>query len=199
MHSPLALRNELYDMLTGDRQWAILIRPECLEKESDRAAILCRICRKDCQLEGSGLLQPGSNLAPGADSFCRSRRVATGDEPRVRGPARESHPSSSTARTSTGLTTWLKDTKAADPRKVFRVADGVLHISGDGNGYVATEKEYRDYHLVVEYKWGQTDRRRQVRAELRASCCTRPVRTAAPAGRGCRRSSASSPRAASAT
>jgi hypothetical protein len=55
----------------------------------------------------------------------------------------------------TGLTTWLKDSKREDPRRVFSVADGMLHISGDGFGYVATEKEYQDYHLVVEYRWGK--------------------------------------------
>ena len=54
----------------------------------------------------------------------------------------------------TGLTTWLKDGKKEDPRKVFRVTEGELHITGDGMGYVATDKEYRDYHLVVEYRWG---------------------------------------------
>jgi hypothetical protein len=55
----------------------------------------------------------------------------------------------------TGLTTWLKDAKHDDPRRVFRVSDGLLHITGDGYGYVATEKEYRDYRLVVEYRWGE--------------------------------------------
>ncbi len=55
-----------------------------------------------------------------------------------------------------GLSTWLKDTKREDPRKVFRVTDeGTLHITGDGFGYVATLDEYRDYHLTVEYKWGK--------------------------------------------
>ena len=64
----------------------------------------------------------------------------------------------------TGLSTWLKDTKGSDPRQVFRVQDGLLHISGDGNGYVATEEEYRDYHLIVEYKWGKrTDGGKYVR------------------------------------
>jgi hypothetical protein len=63
-----------------------------------------------------------------------------------------------------GFTTWLKDTKREDPRKVFRVADGMLHVSGDGYGYAATDKEYRDYHLVVEYKWGKkTDGGKYVR------------------------------------
>src|SRR5262245_56643285 len=55
----------------------------------------------------------------------------------------------------TVLHTWLKDTKSEDPRKVFRVTDGMLHITGDGFGYVATDKSYRDYHVVVEYKWGK--------------------------------------------
>jgi hypothetical protein len=55
----------------------------------------------------------------------------------------------------TGLHTWLKDTKRKDPRKVFTVHDGLLHVSGDGFGYVATGKAYRDYRLVVEYKWGK--------------------------------------------
>lgn len=63
-----------------------------------------------------------------------------------------------------GLTTWLKDSKREDPKKVFTVKDGVLHLSGEGYGYVATEKEYRDYHLVVEYKWGKrTDGGKYVR------------------------------------
>ncbi len=54
-----------------------------------------------------------------------------------------------------GLSTWLEDTKDNDPRRVFRITDGLLHITGDGSGYLATEKEYRDYLLVVEFKWGK--------------------------------------------
>lgn len=64
----------------------------------------------------------------------------------------------------TGFSTWLKDSKRDDPRKVFAVKDGVLHLSGDGFGYVATDKDYRDYHLTVEYKWGKkTDGGKYVR------------------------------------
>jgi len=54
----------------------------------------------------------------------------------------------------TGLYTFLKDTKYEDPRKVFTVSDGMLHISGDGLGAILTKKDYRDYHLVCEFKWG---------------------------------------------
>ena len=57
-------------------------------------------------------------------------------------------------KTLSGLTTWLKDTKYEDPRKVFRVTDGMLHITGDGLGAVITKDEYRDYHLILEFKWG---------------------------------------------
>jgi hypothetical protein len=54
-----------------------------------------------------------------------------------------------------GLYTWLKDTKYEDPRKVFTVEKGMLHISGDGLGYICTKQRYRDYHLIVEYRWGE--------------------------------------------
>jgi hypothetical protein len=55
----------------------------------------------------------------------------------------------------TSLDTWLKKSQRKDPRKVFTVEDGLLHVSGEDNGYIGTDKEYRDYHLVVEYKWGK--------------------------------------------
>jgi len=51
--------------------------------------------------------------------------------------------------------TFLKDTKYEDPRRVFRVTNGLLHITGDGLGSLITNKEYRDYHLVLEFKWGE--------------------------------------------
>ncbi len=55
----------------------------------------------------------------------------------------------------TGFYTWLVDTKYTDPRQVFTVSNGVLHISGDGLGYLATTKEFANYRLVAEYKWGE--------------------------------------------
>lgn len=50
--------------------------------------------------------------------------------------------------------TWLQDTKREDPRGVFKLEDGVLHISGDGLGCLTTNDDYRDYHLVAEFRWG---------------------------------------------
>lgn len=63
-----------------------------------------------------------------------------------------------------GLTTWLKESKHDDPKKVFRVTDGLLHLTGDGFGYVATNVAYKDYRVVAEYKWGKkTDGGKYVR------------------------------------
>lgn len=42
-----------------------------------------------------------------------------------------------------------------DPKNIWTFAkDGTFNISGRGYGYVATKGNYRDYHLVLEFKWG---------------------------------------------
>ena len=42
-----------------------------------------------------------------------------------------------------------------DPKDIWTfAADGTFHISGRGYGYAATKENYRDYHLVIEFKWG---------------------------------------------
>ncbi len=53
-----------------------------------------------------------------------------------------------------GWYTFLRANKYADPKGVFTVKDGVLRISGEEWGGIATRRMYRDYHLVVEWKWG---------------------------------------------
>ena len=56
-----------------------------------------------------------------------------------------------------GFHTWLVDTKRTDPRQVFTVVNGEIRVSGDGLGYLATERRYRNYRLMVEYRWGNTN------------------------------------------
>jgi hypothetical protein len=56
-----------------------------------------------------------------------------------------------------GFRTWLVDARYSDPRKVFSVTNGVIRISGEGLGYLATEREYSDYCLIAEFKWGLTN------------------------------------------
>lgn len=42
-----------------------------------------------------------------------------------------------------------------DPKEIWTFPqDNHLHVSGRGYGYVATKQAYRDYHLVLEFKWG---------------------------------------------
>jgi 3-keto-disaccharide hydrolase len=63
-----------------------------------------------------------------------------------------------------GFTTWCKETGPRDPRRVYSVVDGTIRVSGEGRGYLATVESYRDYHLQVEYKWGErTDGSKYVR------------------------------------
>jgi hypothetical protein len=45
--------------------------------------------------------------------------------------------------------------KGADPDKIFTVKDGVIHCEGSVNGYVITDKEYENYVLKVQWRWGE--------------------------------------------
>ena len=41
-----------------------------------------------------------------------------------------------------------------DPENVFTVDNGLLHISGKEFGYIMTDKVFKNFRLVVEFKWG---------------------------------------------
>ena len=45
--------------------------------------------------------------------------------------------------------------KNNDPEKVFMVENSLLHISGKEFGYICTEKTFKNFHLVAEFKWGE--------------------------------------------
>lgn len=55
-----------------------------------------------------------------------------------------------------GWTTFLR-TKGVnhDPEQVFRVKNKELHVSGKEFGYVATTKTYDNFHLSLEFRWGE--------------------------------------------
>src|SRR4051812_31092884 len=53
-----------------------------------------------------------------------------------------------------GFSTYLKEHKSEDPEGVFTVQDGLIRISGEEFGGLATRESFRDYHLTVEWKWG---------------------------------------------
>jgi hypothetical protein len=55
--------------------------------------------------------------------------------------------------------TWLVDSHHGDPDRVFSVVDQVdgapaLRISGQRWGGIVTREAFRDYRLVVEFRWG---------------------------------------------
>ncbi len=45
--------------------------------------------------------------------------------------------------------------KLEDPAAVFTVADGMIRISGAEPGSLTTVREFSDYHLIVEWRWGR--------------------------------------------
>jgi Domain of Unknown Function (DUF1080) len=48
-----------------------------------------------------------------------------------------------------------KSEKNNDPHAVFKFEDDVIHASGEEFGYLATQKEYSNFHLSLEFKWGE--------------------------------------------
>lgn len=63
----------------------------------------------------------------------------------------------------TGWYTFLqKHGKNQDPDRVITIEDGAIHLYKDSPerskvvmGYIATEKEYGNYHLRLQYRWGE--------------------------------------------
>jgi hypothetical protein len=55
----------------------------------------------------------------------------------------------------TGWKIFLDPKKNADPAKIFTVKDGVIHCQGTVNGYMITDKDYENYVLKVQWRWGE--------------------------------------------
>jgi hypothetical protein len=47
----------------------------------------------------------------------------------------------------------------SNPEHVFTVENGVIHISGSEFGYLITKREFDNYYLRAEFKWGEADAR----------------------------------------
>jgi hypothetical protein len=43
----------------------------------------------------------------------------------------------------------------SDPDHIFQVENGVIHVSGNGFGYIITRDAYKDFYLRAEFKWGE--------------------------------------------
>ncbi len=55
----------------------------------------------------------------------------------------------------TGFYVYTRDHGYTDPKNVFTVRDGQIHVSGEEFGALTTCGNFRDYHLIVEWRWGQ--------------------------------------------
>ena len=54
-----------------------------------------------------------------------------------------------------GWYTFLqKSGRNKDPKKVFSVTNKMIHIGGEEWGCITTNKAFKNYRLVVEFKWG---------------------------------------------
>ena len=53
------------------------------------------------------------------------------------------------------IKTWLQTSGFEDKKNEYTIKDGQLHIAGTGMGYVGIKDHYADYHLSLEYKWGE--------------------------------------------
>jgi 3-keto-disaccharide hydrolase len=84
--------------------------------------------------------------------------------------------------------TWLVDDHREDPDRVFTVVDQIdgapaLRVSGEHWGGLVTREAYRDYHLVVEFRWGLLtwgERRRAARDSGVLIHCQGPDGNTAP-------------------
>jgi hypothetical protein len=77
--------------------------------------------------------------------FARDRPAIRSGEPVLRFNGRD----------LAGFYTFTKGHGYEDPQQVFTVRDGLLRVSGEDFGGLATGGSFSDYHLVVEWRWGE--------------------------------------------
>ena len=54
-----------------------------------------------------------------------------------------------------GWSVFLDPKNEADPKKVFTVRNGILVCEGTPFGYLITDKEYKNYVLKLQWRWGR--------------------------------------------
>jgi hypothetical protein len=57
---------------------------------------------------------------------------------------------------------WYAFTKTSpeklQPSKVYEFTDGMIRMYGDTNGYLMTEKSYKNFELSLEYRWNMEEK-----------------------------------------
>jgi hypothetical protein len=54
-----------------------------------------------------------------------------------------------------GWKKFLDPKRQADPDKIWAVKDGIIFCEGSVNGYLLTDKEYENYVLRLQWRWGE--------------------------------------------
>ena len=106
-------------------------------------------------LAGWGIVA-GAGRAIGVCTFGSAAAIRSSDEPK------DGWISLFNGRDLTGWYTFLqKHGKDRDPDHVIAIEDGAIHLYKDATersevvmGYIATEKEFGNYHLRFQYRWG---------------------------------------------
>lgn len=109
------------------------------------------ICWGYLHVSGANGSQPPQSATTGAD---KARATA--------GQSSEGWVPLFNGRNLDGWYTFLQQHgKNSDPDRVITIEDGAIHLykdPADGSrvmmGYIGTEKEYGDYHLRLQYRWG---------------------------------------------
>lgn len=103
-------------------------------------------------------------IATGSAAFVLSYGLAVALDGAVAAPPGGSaaDPSSITLFNGKNLEGWSihirhadKSDPKLDPKGVFRVEGGVIHVSGEEFGCLTTEKDFADYKVSLEFKWGE--------------------------------------------
>ncbi|MEJ7767207.1 MAG: DUF1080 domain-containing protein [Chitinophagaceae bacterium] len=50
---------------------------------------------------------------------------------------------------------YLQDKRGSNRDSAFLVKDSMLYVTGKSVGYLCTNVPYKNFHLVIEFKWGQ--------------------------------------------
>ena len=106
---------------------------------------------------GSPNASAHAGVAPASDpSPVASEPAAIASAATASTPAGQDAPSAKLAlfdgKSLAGWKQVLEDPKA-DPAKTWSVKDSVIHVTGKPAGYIRTEKSFKNYYLVVEWRW----------------------------------------------
>jgi hypothetical protein len=107
------------------------------------ATVIAPLCARDLVFPRAGADEPARADIP---SFARAVPTIRSGEPIFRFNGKD----------LAGFYPYLRGRgRDSDPHQVFSVRGGVLCISGEGFGGMTTRDEFQDYHLIVEWKWGE--------------------------------------------